>query len=125
MSVPVSLDRLGEELARFGNWAYVLTVSDGARPHAVSVELAWDGAVFRASGGRRTVANAGARPSVSLLWPPYEPGGYSLIVDADAAVDGESGLVLTPTTGVLHRTGPSPDPTSGCASDCVPLTARS
>ena len=123
MSVPVALDRLAAEVERFGRWAYILTVNDDATPHAVSLELAWDGAVFSGGGGRRTAANAAARPSVTLLWSPYETGGYSLIVDVTAAVDGDGRLTLTPTTGVLHRTGPSPDPASSCGNDCVPLTS--
>jgi hypothetical protein len=125
MSVPVSLERLGEQVARFGSWPYLVTVSGDGRPHAVSAALAWDGAVFQGSAGRHSVANAAERPTaVTLLWSPYEPGGYSLIVDGSATVADDGSLTVTPVTGVLHRTGP-PHPDSGpdCTSDCIPLTA--
>ena len=124
MSVPVSLERLGEEVTRFGLWPYLVTVSGDGRPHAVSAPVTWDGTVFVGAPGRHSRANAADRPSaVTLLWPPYEPGGYSLIVDGSAAVNADDSLTVTPVTGVLHRTGP-PRADSGpnCTADCVPLT---
>ena len=73
--------------------------------------------------GRRTVGNAAARPAVALLWPPAEPGGYSLIVDGDATT-ADDRLVVAPTKAVLHRPGPPPPAAaaSGCTSDCVRVT---
>jgi hypothetical protein len=124
MSVPVSLERLGEQVERFGSWPYLVTVSGDGRPHAVSAAITWDGGVFQGDAGRHSRANAVERPTaVTLLWAPYEPGGYSLIVDGSAAVDADGILTVTPVTGVLHRTGP-PRPDSGrdCTADCVPLT---
>ena len=120
MSVAVSLEGLAEQVESFGSWPYVLTVGRDGRPHAVSVELAWDGSVFQGTPGRGTLANATARPdAVTLLWPPYEPGGYSLIVDGTASV-GEGALVVTPATAVLHRTGPPrEDSPPSCTSDCI------
>jgi len=120
MSVAVSLGALGGQVEQFGAWPYVLTVSKDGRPHAVSVEMAWDGSVFRGSGGRGTTANAAERAeAVTLLWPPFEPGGYSLIVDGTASVD-DGVLTLTPVTAVLHRTGPPrEDSPASCTSDCV------
>jgi hypothetical protein len=80
------------------------------------------GGVITAEGGNRTRANAAARPLVSIVWAPIEALGYSLIVDGDAAVDGES-LTITPTRAVLHRSAPPPgEATSACGSDCVPLS---
>ena len=122
MSVAVSLEELGEQVAQFGAWPYVVTVGADGRPHAVSAELGWDGAAFRGSAGRSTLANAQARPAaVTLLWPPYEPGGYSLIVDGTTAVI-DGALTLTPSTAVLHRTGPPrEDASPNCTSDCIRL----
>ncbi len=124
MSVSVSLERLGEQVEQFGSWPYLVTVSADGRPHAVSARVDWDGSVFRGSVGRHSRANATERPAaVSLLWPPYEPGGYSLIVDGAAAVDGDGSLTVTPSGGVLHRTGPPrPDSEPNGTSDCIPLT---
>ena len=120
MSVSVSLGALGGQVEQFGSWPYVLTVDAGGHPHAVSVEMAWDGSVFRGSGGRGTMANASERSdAVTLLWPPFEPGGYSLIVDGTAAV-ADGVLTLTPVTAVLHRTGPPrQDSPASCTSDCI------
>jgi hypothetical protein len=122
MSVPVSIEELGRQLAPFGSWPYIITMSDDARPHAVSVEVAWANGRFTASGGRSTTRNAAAHPdAVTLLWAPFEPGGYSLIVDVQARAS-DDGLTLTPVTAVLHRTGPAPAveaPAGSCGNDCV------
>ncbi len=125
MSVPVPLDRLRAAIAERGPGAYLLTVADDGRPHAVHAPVRWEGDVLIADVGRRSAANAGARPAVSLLYPVRSDGDYSLIVDGTAAVataDGGQRLRVTPTRAVLHRPAPAPDPTaSGCDADCVPL----
>ncbi len=125
MSIPVQLGELGEAVGRFG-FAYLLTVSDDGRPHSVAVDPTTDGTEFAIDAGRRTRANAQARSNVSLLFPPVEPGGYSLIVDATATVDGES-IRLAPSGAVLHRPasiGFVPD-NPACTADCVPLAVDS
>jgi hypothetical protein len=124
VSVSVSLERLDEQVQQFGAWPYLVTVSGDGRPHAVSARVDWDGSVFRSSVGRHSLANATDRPTaVSLLWPPFEPGGYSLIVDGAAEVDDAGALTVRPSGGVLHRTGPPrPDAGPNCTSDCIPLT---
>jgi hypothetical protein len=101
----------------------VLTVSDDGRPHVVHAPVGWDGDRLAAEVGRRSAANATARPAVSLLFPVRDDGDYSLIVDGTAAVDGQR-LLVTPTKGVLHRPAPGAEPSaSECAADCVPLLA--
>ena len=127
MSVPVSLDRLREEMTRFGSTPYLLTVTGDQRSHAVSVHVTWDGegedAGLVAETGRGTAANAAARSMVTLLWPPYEPDGYSLIVDGTAEVGDK--VTVRPKTAVLHRTASAPgakvSAETCCANDCVPL----
>jgi hypothetical protein len=107
-----------------GPGVYLVTVSAQGGPHTVYTTARWeDGALF-AEAGTTTAANAAARPLVSLLFPVRADGDYSLIVDGLATVDAiEHGarLRITPTKAVLHRQGPSPDPTSSCGADCVPL----
>jgi hypothetical protein len=125
MSIPVPLERMWAAIAERGRHAYVLTVSEDGRPHAVHAAVGWEGDVLAADIGRRSAANATARPSVSLLYPVRAAGDYSLIVDGTAAVapgvDGHR-LLVTPTKAVLHRSAPGPEPTtSGCEADCVPL----
>ena len=125
MSIPVPLERLRGAIEERGRQAYVLTVSDDGRPHAVHALVSWEGDVLVADIGQRSAANATARPAVSLLYPVRGDADYSLIVDGNAAVtakpDGHR-LLVTPTKAVLHRSAPAPDPTtSGCGADCVPL----
>jgi hypothetical protein len=69
---------------------------------------------------------------VSLLWPPNDPDGYSLIVDATVTAtagtgegEGDNVVRLQPTRAVLHR--PAPEGATlapGCGADCIPLTGR-
>lgn len=122
MSVPVSLDGLREAVARFGSSPYVVTVDEGGAPHVVSVSVGWDGDRLASPVGAGTAANAAVRSRVTLLWPPYEPGGYSLIVDGAAAAAGGR-LQITPTKAILHRQA-QPGPGLGAdasGSECIPL----
>ena len=120
MSIPVPLERLREAIRERGEHAYVLTVSDDMRPHTVHAPVRWQGDVLAAEVGKRSVANAAARPSVSLLYPLRTPDDYSLILDGTAAVAGQR-LLITPTRAVLHRPAKASDPQSACGADCVPL----
>lgn len=123
MSIPVELHALADAIAEH-SFAYLLTVSDDARPHAVAVvPTLHDGALVVASAGRRTSANAVARSNVSLVYVPAEPGDYSLIIDAEATAEGDD-LRLSPTKAVLHRPAPSgTEPAAGsCGSDCLPVS---
>ena len=118
----MALERLRDEVARYGGRAYVLTAGEDGRPHAVGIEVVWRGELLTAAVGARTAANAAARPLVSLLWAPVEEGGYSLIVDASADVD-DGELLLRPTRAVLHRPARGElQPASGASgSDRTPV----
>ena len=127
MSIPVSLENLRAAIAERGATAYLLTVSDDDRPHAVHVALRWEGSALVADVGKRTAANAAARSVVSLLYPAQVAGDYSLIVDGTAAVLASGGvpcLHITPTTAVLHRPAAVPNPSAPCADDCVPILGK-
>jgi hypothetical protein len=119
------IDQLRAESARFGNHPYLLTQGEDGRPHAVAVSIEWQGDRILMSAGTHSTANVAARPLVSLLWPPVEAGGYSLIVDGDGCVIGsgsDARISVTPTRGVLHRPGVSTASAArGCGSDCIPL----
>ena len=121
MSIPVPVEGLAEAMSGRA-YAYLLTVSDDGRPHAVAVNPVLSGGVLRAAVGRRTASNAQARPNgVSLVWPPSEPGGYSLIADGTARASGET-VEFTPSKAVLHRPAPAdagPADPGSCGSDCV------
>ncbi|MFN3219753.1 MAG: hypothetical protein ACE367_24975 [Acidimicrobiales bacterium] len=127
MSIPVEVEALPETIARYGPATFLLTTSDDGRPHATHVVVEVDGPRLRCPLGRRTARNGTAQPLVSLLWPPNEPGGYSLIVDGEIAVEpavgeGDAHGVVTATKAVLHR----PAPVEGaedaaCGSDCLTI----
>ena len=122
MSIKVDLASLDAALGEYG-YAYLLTTGADAKPHAVAVTPVLVDGVFRiGEPGRRTGANAQVHPIVSLVYPPATPGGYSLIVDGEAELDG-SELRVRPTSGVLHRpaTAEHPATNPGCEADCRPL----
>jgi hypothetical protein len=102
MSVPVPIPALPEAVDGFGRVAFLVTVSDDSRPHVVAVAPAWQGESLVVAGGRRTKANIELRPEVTLLWPPVEPGGHSLLVDGVATAAGDD-VALRPVSAVLHR----------------------
>ena len=122
MSIPVAIEDLAAATGGYG-WAYLLTVRDDLRPQIVAVAPAWDGELLLMDVGRGTARNASARSSISLCYPPVEDGGYSLIVDGRATVEGEASLRFAPTGAVLHR--PAPDgftgSATGCGNDCEPV----
>ena len=124
MSVPVDLEQLAEALADF-TFAYLITVGDDFRAHAVAVDPVLGDSVFEVSAvGRSTRRNAGAHADVTLVWPPAEPGGYSLIVDGrGSCASDDAPLVVVPGRAVLHRkaTPDSPPSRAGCSDDCQPL----
>jgi hypothetical protein len=114
MSISVALDELREVAQKQMPFAYLLTVTDDGTAHAVALAISIGDGVLTCEAGKTSCANASARPRVSLLWPPREPGDYSLIVDGDAATAGST-VTITPTRAVRHR--PAPDG----GNDCVPL----
>jgi hypothetical protein len=131
MSIPVELGELTEAMAvyRFG---YLLSIADDGRPHVVAARPAVTGDTVTVTDlGRRTSANIAARPPVTLLFPPAEPAGYSLIVDGRGAADADGSVRITPERAVLHRPAlgladaPEPavpgEPAPGCVSDCVEI----
>lgn len=122
MSVPVDLDRVAEEMRKYP-FAYLMTSAADGRPHAVAVSPIVDGNhLVVPDAGNTTRANARERPAVALVWPPTGIDEYSLIVDGDAQVDGET-VTVSSTRAVLHRPAPVPEGARGssCGSDCVPL----
>ncbi|MEI7753490.1 MAG: pyridoxamine 5'-phosphate oxidase family protein [Actinomycetota bacterium] len=104
MSVVVSLAELPAAIERQIGWCYLLTVSDQSSARAVAIAPAWghESGTLTAEVGRRTADNAAARPSVSMVWPPADPYGYSLIVDGTVQVHDVT-ITFTPTSAVMHR----------------------
>ena len=127
MSIPVPLDGLRTAMEERGPGAYLLSVSDDGRPHAVHCPVGWERDQLTIEVGKRSAANAAARPSVSLLYPVRTAGDYSLIIDGTASVatlaQGQR-LLITPTRAVLHRPAAVPDPASSCGADCVEIMPK-
>jgi hypothetical protein len=122
MSVQVDLDRLADALADF-TFAYLVTVGDDYRARTVAVTpVLVDGVLDAGPVGGGTRKNLAAHDGVTLVWPPREPGGYSLIVDGVGRLT-DGILTVAPANAVLHRPAApnSPASATGCRDDCVPL----
>jgi hypothetical protein len=81
MSDKVELERLREVAEGLRTVPMLLTTDDDGRPRASAVTLTWDGDLVRARAGHRSVANAGVRGLVSLLWPAPPGERFALLVD--------------------------------------------
>jgi hypothetical protein len=127
----VDFKRLAAALNNY-RFAYLVTVDDEYRVHTVTVEPELrDGILGVGLIRGRTLNNVENRRNVTLLWPPHEPGGYSLIVDGQAQVvqvsaaadrdDDTVELGVVPTRALLHRNADPATPGSakGCLHDCV------
>ncbi len=118
MSVKVDIDQLADVLGDY-TFAYLVTVGDDFHAHTVAVEpVLADGVLDVGPVGGTTSRNLSVHPDVTLVWPPSEPDGYTLIVDGRA----DSSATVVPSRAVLHRkatTGAATRP--GCLHDCVPI----
>jgi hypothetical protein len=124
MSIPVDLAHLASALADFGD-GYLLTTSADGRVKAVTVSATVeDGVVSVPRPSRGTSANLASNEAATLLFPPRDPQGHTLLVDGTAAPT-EEGFELRPASAVLHRPAAhSDDPeagSSGCGHDCAPV----
>jgi hypothetical protein len=122
MSIQVKLDELATTLEKYP-FVYLLTVGEEPRPHIAALPArVTDGVVEVAEPGQRSRSGVEGNELVTLLAPPYEAGGYSLIVDGTGRL-AEDAVLVSPTRAVLHR--PAPVPTAGatgtCENDCVEL----
>ena len=101
MTIPVDVADLPQRLTEFGR-GYLLTSSAG-RVKAVSVRAVPDAAgLLVPAPGRGSLANVAANPEVTLLFPPLDDPGLTLLVDGAAAVEGDDVRVV-PASAVLHR----------------------
>ncbi len=137
MSIPVELEDLAGALGSV-RFAYLVSASSSGAPHAVAVHPVLAGPDVVIDGvGRRSVANITERREIALVGPPADDGGYSLIIDGVATLDGDDGagttrIRLRPSRAVWHRPAPSPTGGSGahagapegdhgCGADCRPI----
>lgn len=102
MSHAVALDSLADQLVD-RSFAYLLTTADDGPPHAVAIVPRLVGHDLHIDGtGRRTRANVDQRPTVSVVWPPADATGFSLIADGTAAVDADL-IIVRLDHAILHR----------------------
>jgi hypothetical protein len=121
----VDFKRLADALEGY-RFAYLVTVDDEYRVHTVTVEpKLHEGVMDVGLIGGRTRKNVESRSNVTLLWPPSEPAGYSLIVDGRAEAtdsdDDTAALRVVPTRALLHRNADpgTPGSATGFLHDCV------
>ncbi|KAA1248750.1 pyridoxamine 5'-phosphate oxidase family protein [Mycobacterium simiae] len=127
----VDLKRLATALADYP-FAYLITVDDDYHVHTVTVEPVMRDLPAGTEGpqaivdvgliGGRTRKNLASRSDVTVLWPPTEPGGYSLMVDGRAETESDADAVrcrVVPTRALLHRKADSPSAAQGCLHDCI------
>ena len=117
---------LEHALQSYGNEALLLTVGEGG-PHTCFVAVKLADRTITCLPSKTAAKNMRHTPSVSLIWPAIERGGYAIIANGmtQLADDpaGFSRARITLTKSVFHRAGPRPDGTDGpCPSDCVELS---
>jgi hypothetical protein len=121
MSTPVDMQVLAKTVAGYG-FAYLITIADDDRIHTSPVQpMLSDDRLFVPAPSSRVQKNTSQRPKVSLVWPPAQPDGYSLIVDGAAELEGDA-LAVVPSRAILHRPEvlTSPDGDS-CVADCIEI----
>jgi hypothetical protein len=124
VSIEVAAEKLAEVVDGFVV-AYLLTLGNRPRPHVGAVGATVDDGIVRVRGvGRTALSDVAGHDAVTLLWPPPEPDGYSLIVDGTATVVGDW-IDVVPQRAVLHRPAPASQPTDdSCAADCLELSVE-
>lgn len=123
MSIPVEIAQLAEALTGRGP-GYLLTASAEGRVKAVTVEPSYADGVLRCPPSRGSARNLAERPAATLLFPPTEPRGHTLLVDGTGVAD-DDGITITPEAAVLHRPADHadrPPDGDGCGHDCAPVT---
>lgn len=120
VSIPVDLNELELALSGFG-MGYLLTASPTGAVKAVTVDPRWADGILLTGPSKGTAANLRANPSATLIFPPPEPKGYTLIIDGTASASVDA-IALTPVTAVLHRPAAhrdGPVPPGSCGHDCT------
>lgn len=105
---------------------YLLTNRSG-RTKVVTVEPVVSGSLILAEDvGHGSTANLADNPQCTLMFPPAERHGYTLLVDGTGTVN-DGTLTMEPATAVRHRPAshadgpPAPGESAHCVNDCRPL----
>lgn len=123
MSIPLDPARLADALTDFDG-GYLLTVGEDGQIKAVAAEPTADAGTLTVTGpGHGSATNIVGSPQVTVLLPPMEHHGYSLIIDGSATGNSER-IDVAVTGAVLHRPASyadGPVPGDGCGQDCQRL----
>ncbi len=123
MSIPVDPADLRRAVADFDSGYLLTTSSPQVKVVTVDPVVADDGTLRIEAPGAGTLRNLDVNAAVTVVFPPRERHGYTLLVDGTAAVDGED-VVVVATGAVLHRPAAHADgplPPDGCGHDCAPV----
>ena len=101
MSIPVDVGDLAKALEGFGA-GYLLTNRAGSVKVVTVEPTVAEGFVLVEGPGKGTVTNLAENAAVTLVFPPREPKGFTLLVDGTGQVTGDD-VRITPATAVLHR----------------------
>ncbi len=126
VSIPVRIEDLAQAVAEY-DAAYLLTNRAG-RTKVVTLEpLVSDDRIVADGVGSGSSANLAENPQCTLVFPPAERHGYTLLIDGTATViDGR--LAMRPATAVRHRPvshsdgPPAPGESADCVNDCRPVS---
>jgi hypothetical protein len=100
VSIAVALEELPDKIAEYP-FCYLVTTGE-ERPHLLAVKPSVVNGGLRCETGHSSRTNVVRSALIVLVFPPTEPGGFSMIVDGEGEVNGD-GVVVTPTWAVLHR----------------------
>lgn len=108
MSIVVPLDELDDALVAHP-WGYLVTVTEDGRSRILAVPTDYVEGCLRCTTGRSARDNVVHHPDVTMVFPPADGEGFSLIVDGVAELHAEV-LAVRPTWAVLHRPALPSDP---------------
>tara|TARA_B100000214_G_scaffold87812_1_gene60334 strand:- start:4167 stop:4550 length:384 start_codon:yes stop_codon:yes gene_type:complete len=124
MSIPVTAKDIHKTIKEYGSSTYLISATADNHPHVANLTFAIDKNDLIFTVGKRGTKNLENCPHVTMLWPPKELGGYSLIIDGIASkhenFDG-SGSVwkISFDSGILHRPAQNlAGNDDSCGSDC-------
>ena len=124
MSIPVTAKDVHKTIKEYGSSTYLISATADNHPHVANLTFAIDKNDLIFTVGKRGTKNLESCPQVTMLWPPRDLGGYSLIIDGVALkqedLDGSGSIwKISFDSGILHR--PAQDPANtdpSCGSDC-------
>ena len=85
MSIPVAAKDILTTIKEYGPSTYLVSATADNHPHVANLTFVIDKNDLIVTVGKRGTKNLENCPKVTLLWPPKELGGYSLIIDGIAS----------------------------------------